>query len=99
MRVVLSRTKYLQASLKDAEGIGTSATRAEILEKLITIGMMAREKKSFVATQFGIDVIDSLQGHDVVSPVLTAVWSKKLKDIIDGIAIFRGILSGHAYLY
>lgn len=76
--------KNLQASLKDAEGIGTSATRAEILEKLITIGMMAREKKSFVATQFGIDVIASLQGHDVVSPVLTAIWSKKLKDIVDG---------------
>ena len=89
--------KALQASLKDAGGIGTSATRAEILEKLITIGMMAREKKSFVATQFGIDVIASLHGHDVVSPVLTAVWSKKLKDIVDG-TLSSAAFSGNACL-
>ena len=76
--------KHLQAILKDAEGIGTSATRAEIIEKLISIGMMAREGKSLAATDFGIDVIGSLGDHDVVSPVLTAVWSKKLKDIVDG---------------
>lgn len=76
--------KTLQAILKDAEGIGTSATRAEIIEKLISIGMICREGKSIAATQFGIDVIDSLSGHDIVSPVLTAIWSKKLKDIVDG---------------
>lgn len=76
--------KRLQAILKDAEGIGTSATRAEIIEKLLSIGMMTREGKSLAATDFGIDVIASLGDHDVVSPVLTAVWSKKLKDIVDG---------------
>ncbi len=76
--------KMLQAILKDAEGIGTSATRAEIIEKLLSIGMMTREGKSLAATDFGIDVITSLGDHDVVSPVLTAVWSKKLKDIVDG---------------
>ena len=77
--------KTLQAILKDAEGIGTSATRAEIIEKLISIGMMQRNGKSIAATQFGIDVISSLGNHDVVSPELTAVWSKKLKDIVDGV--------------
>lgn len=76
--------KELQKVLKDAEGIGTSATRAEIIEKLISIGMVARQGKSFMATQFGIDVIQSMGNHDIVSPVLTAVWSKKLKDIVDG---------------
>lgn len=76
--------KELQKILKDAEGIGTSATRAEIIEKLISIGMIMREGKSFKATQFGIDVILSLGNHDIVSPVLTAIWSKKLKDIVDG---------------
>lgn len=76
--------KELQRVLKDAEGIGTSATRAEIIEKLISIGMIAREGKTFYATQFGIDVINSIGEHDIVSPVLTAVWSKKLKDIVDG---------------
>ncbi|MFC7685005.1 DNA topoisomerase [Ureibacillus sp. GCM10028918] len=76
--------KELQKILKDAEGIGTSATRAEIIEKLISIGMMAREGKSFKATQFGIDVIQSIGDHDIVSPELTAIWSKKLKDIVDG---------------
>ncbi|MCM3387119.1 DNA topoisomerase [Ureibacillus chungkukjangi] len=76
--------KELQKILKDAEGIGTSATRAEIIEKLISIGMIAREGKSFKATQFGIDVIQSIGKHDIVSPELTAIWSKKLKDIVDG---------------
>ncbi|MDN4492804.1 DNA topoisomerase [Ureibacillus aquaedulcis] len=76
--------KELQKILKDAEGIGTSATRAEIIEKLISIGMIAREGKSFKATQFGIDVIQSIGEHDIVSPELTAIWSKKLKDIVDG---------------
>lgn len=74
----------LQKILKDAEGIGTSATRAEIIEKLITIGMLERQGKSLAATNFGIDVIASLGNHDVVSPILTAIWSKKLKDIVDG---------------
>lgn len=74
----------LQKILRDAEGIGTSATRAEIIEKLIKIGMIARTGKSFKATQFGIDIILSLGTHDIVSPVLTAIWSKKLKDIVDG---------------
>lgn len=76
--------KALQEVLKDAEGIGTSATRAEILEKLVAVGMLTRDGKSFAATQFGMDVIDSMKHHDIVSPVLTAVWSKKLKDIVDG---------------
>ncbi|MBD8025138.1 type IA DNA topoisomerase [Ureibacillus sp. Re31] len=76
--------KELQRILKDAEGIGTSATRAEIIEKLISIGMIARKGKSFMATQFGIDVIMSIGEHDIVSPELTAIWSKKLKDIVDG---------------
>lgn len=76
--------RELQKILKDAEGIGTSATRAEIIEKLISIGMIAREGKSFKATQFGIDVIQSIGEHDIVSPELTAIWSKKLKDIVDG---------------
>lgn len=75
---------HLQQLLKDAEGIGTSATRAEIIEKLISIGMIARNGKSLFATEFGLDVIASLGNHDVASPVLTAIWSKKLKDIVDG---------------
>ena len=32
-------------SVKDAEGIGKSATRAEILEKLVAVGMLTREGK------------------------------------------------------
>ena len=76
--------KAMQAILKDAEGIGTSATRAEIIEKLITNGLFMRQGKAIAATKFGIDVIISLQQHDVVSPELTAIWSKKLKDIVDG---------------
>ncbi len=70
-------------------GIGTSATRAEILKKLVTIGYLNLNKKTQVITP-------ELMGemvHDVVylsirallNPDLTASWEKGLTGVSDGV--------------
>lgn len=74
----------LQNILKETAGLGTSATRAGIFDKLVDRKMIARKGKAFYATQFGIDIIDALKGKDIVSPELTAKWEIKLSDIESG---------------
>jgi DNA topoisomerase-3 len=74
----------LQNILKETAGLGTSATRAGILTKLVDRQMIGRKGKSIFASQFGIDIIQALNGKDIVSPELTAKWEIKLSQIEDG---------------
>lgn len=74
----------LKTILKETAGLGTSATRAAIIEKLVEKKMIARKGKQLYATQFGIDIINALKGHDITSPELTAKWEIKLKQIEEG---------------
>lgn len=72
----------LREHIKGA-GIGTSATRAEILKKLINIGYIEANKKTQVLTptQFGemiFEVID-ISIPSLLNPTLTASWEKGLK--------------------
>ncbi|MGL4336619.1 MAG: DNA topoisomerase [Turicibacter sp.] len=71
----------LKEVLKSSEGIGTPATRGAIIEKLINLNMIERRKKTFYATEYGISIIQNLNGHLVASPELTAQWEQKLKQI------------------
>lgn len=68
----------------DVKGIGTEATRAEIIENLIRRGYIERVKKSIQATEKGISVIQSLPVEDLKSATLTAKWETRLADIADG---------------
>ena len=74
---------------EDAErkGLGTPATRAGILEKLIACGYVERKgdkkTKSLVPTQKGIGVITILPDL-LKSPSLTAEWETRLKAIENG---------------
>jgi len=70
---------------KDAErkGLGTPATRAGIIEKLVRSGFIERRKKSLVPTEKGKCLIAVLP-DEVVSPLLTAQWEQKLKQIESG---------------
>jgi DNA topoisomerase-3 len=70
--------------LDDAKGIGTSATRASIIDDLIKKEFLYRNKKTIRATEFGIATIKSLEGKNVISPALTAEWEAKLQDIEQG---------------
>lgn len=69
----------------DAErkGLGTPATRAATIEKLVKSGFVERQKKQLAPAQKGVSLITVLP--DVVkSPALTAEWEAKLKQVERG---------------
>ena len=70
--------------LDDAKGIGTSATRAGIIDDLIKKEFLVRNKKTIRSTDFGKATIKSLDGKNVISPALTAEWEEKLQSIENG---------------
>jgi DNA topoisomerase-3 len=72
----------LRDAMKDC-GLGTPATRAEIIEKLIRVGYMERDKKKLVPTAKGLHLI-SLAEAEITSPDLTGNWEKRLADIARG---------------
>ena len=65
-------------------GIGTEATRANIIDTLVSRGYIERRKKSIAATDKGIDVIQSLPVEDLKSATLTAGWETRLAEIAKG---------------
>jgi DNA topoisomerase-3 len=67
----------LREAMKDS-GIGTPATRASIIERLVDVGYLDREGRALVATEKGIQVIRLLNGHPLTSPELTGNWEKRL---------------------
>lgn len=70
---------------EDAErkGLGTPATRAAILEKLVQIGFVQRKGKQLVPTKDGINLAVILP-ESLTSPVLTAEWENRLTEIAKG---------------
>ena len=69
----------------DAErkGLGTPATRAAILEKLVQTGFMQRKGKQLLPTQDGINLAAVLP-EALTSPALTAEWESRLTEIAKG---------------
>ncbi len=68
--------KELADAMKE-NGLGTPATRAEILETLLTRGYAERTGKAFSATEKGIRLI-ALVPESVKSPALTGRWEAEL---------------------
>ena len=70
---------------EDAErkGLGTPATRAAILEKLVQMGFVQRKGKQLVPTKDGINLAVVLP-KSLTSPVLTAEWENRLTEIAKG---------------
>lgn len=77
----LLKDEELKEVIKTAKGIGTPATRAQIVEKLVQLKMIERRKKSFYATDYGINIIEQLSEFDITSVELTAKWEQKLSKI------------------
>ena len=80
---------------EDAErqGLGTPATRASILEKLVQMGFVERKGKQLLPTKDGHNLVCVLP--DVLtSPQLTAEWETKLTAIAKGEADPEGFMSG-----
>lgn len=65
--------------LKETAGLGTSATRAEILKKLEHTKMVQVKQNTYVPTDFGIQVIQTIGSRNICSPALTAEWEEKLQ--------------------
>ena len=59
-------------------GIGTSATRAAIIERLIQVGYVERDGTALVVTEKGMNVIRLLGEHALTSPTLTGDWERRL---------------------
>lgn len=78
----LIESEELRDAMKDS-GLGTPATRAEIIEKLIRVEYMQRDKKKLVPTPKGIQLV-TLAAPEIVSPELTGNWEKRLADISRG---------------
>ncbi len=64
-------------------GIGTPATRAAIIERLLKVGYAQRKGKTLQATDKGVMLIDVVPG-ELSSPELTGRWELALHDITDG---------------
>src|SRR4051812_34615205 len=73
----------LREAMKDS-GIGTPATRAAIIERLIDVGYVEREGRSLVGTEKGLGVIRLLGEHALTSPSLTGDWEHRLAKIEEG---------------
>ncbi len=70
---------------EDAErkGLGTPATRAAIIEKLVAAGFVERKGKSLIPTKDGINLVTVLP-EPLTSPMLTAEWEQQLTAIARG---------------
>ncbi len=73
----------MREAMKES-GIGTPATRASIIERLIDVGYVERDARSLVATEKGLNVIRLLDGHPLTSPQLTGDWEQRLGKIERG---------------
>ena len=78
---------------EDAErkGLGTPATRAATLEKLVATGFVQRKKKQLIPTEKGTNLITVLPDN-IKSPLLTAEWESRLKQVE------RGEISAEAFM-
>jgi DNA topoisomerase III len=73
----------LRQAMKDA-GLGTPATRAETIEKLLRVGYIERLGRSLRATAKGRQAIGILHDHALTSAELTGNWEKRLTAIERG---------------
>jgi DNA topoisomerase III len=73
----------LREAMKDS-GIGTPATRAAIIERLIDVGYVEREGRSLVTGEKGLNVIRFLGEHALTSPSMTGDWEHRLARIEEG---------------
>jgi len=73
----------LREAMKDS-GIGTPATRAAIIERLIQVGYVERDGRALVVTEKGLNVIRLLGEHALTSPGLTGDWERRLALIETG---------------
>ena len=80
---------------EDAErrGLGTPATRAAIIEKLVSGGFVERKGKNLIPTKAGVNLVTVLP-ELLTSPKLTADWEQRLNEVAKGQASPEGFMDG-----
>jgi len=84
--------EVLKEQLKD-KGLGTPATRASIIEKLLKVGYIKREKNNILPTNKGIQTV-SVIPDDLKSPEVTGEWEFKLNQIAKGEGDLMAFMNG-----
>ena len=72
----------LREQMKDS-GLGTPATRAAIIERLLTVGYIVRKGKTLLPTEKGRKLIEIVP-DEMCSPQTTGKWEKGLSSIAKG---------------
>ena len=72
--------KVMKKILRETAGLGTQATRANIIQTLFQRKYIIKEKKLLKATPLGFNLIDAVP-ESIKDPVLTAQWEQQLDDI------------------
>ncbi len=99
IRMMKNPVKYVDSKddkdmLKKVEGIGTEATRAQIVEDLKNRGFIELDKKKAIyATRKGMDLIDTIPSDDIKSVSLTAMFERKLDLISKGQYDYKDFLN------
>lgn len=78
-----TQDKKLAETLKSTGGLGTVATRADIIEKLFNSFLIEKKGKDIYVTSKGKQLLD-LVPSELKSPTLTAEWELKLEQIANG---------------
>ena len=86
--------EILRERLKEAKGIGTPATRAEIIKGLKAQNMLAAHSKFVIPTPAGLQLFELLRGAApvLVDPGTTAIWEMRLDDVVLRKANFRAVI-------
>ncbi len=77
----------------EREGLGTPATRADIIEKLVNDGFVTRNKKNLIPTEDGMKLITVLPDM-VKSARLTAEWENALSKVAKGEMASKDFMDG-----
>lgn len=85
-------SEELRLMMKDS-GLGTPATRAGIIEKLIRSGYVERDKKALIPTEKGIFLIKNLPCEELKSPEMTGAWEKRINDVEKGKDSFESFIA------
>jgi DNA topoisomerase-3 len=88
------KDEALRERLTEAKGIGTPATRAEIIKGLKRQNLLAADGKLVVPTPAGMQLFELLRGAApaLVEPGTTAIWEMRLDDVMVGKADFRAVI-------
>jgi DNA topoisomerase-3 len=83
----------LKGAMKDC-GLGTPATRANIIETLLKRSYVERKRSILQPTDKGLDLIASLQAETLKSPQLTGEWEARMERIRRGEAGREAFMQG-----